>query len=162
MKSFRFALLLAFGAAAFAAPASAQVAARAFAREPQQTIRLGTGRPEACLQVEPVNGSFALSQVFLRSMKLLYANPVPGAPRKIMVVEATIDRDTDRNGQAEICACFAKADLRRMFREVQGRAEIEVRVHAAVEGPGPDNWFEAPVALQIVGDDHMRVLPRSQ
>jgi hypothetical protein len=142
--------------------ASGGAQARAFVDPSEQVIRLDSGRPQTCFQVEPVDGSFDIHQVFLRSMKLEHLDTNPRGASKIVTIGATLDRDTDHNGVSEIRACFSKADLRRLLMDVGGRSTIVVQVYGALERPGPLNWFEAPVAIVVVGDGSYRLRPTTE
>jgi hypothetical protein len=112
--------------------------------------------------VEPIDGSFDIHQIFLRSMKLDHLDTNPLWASKIVTIGATLDRDTDRDGVNEIRACFSKADLRRLLMDASGRSTIMVQVYGALERPGPLNWFEAPVAIDVVGDGSFRIRPATE
>src|SRR5262249_48228694 len=81
------------------------------------TLSLGNGNKDECVQLEPVRGSFALEDVVLSS--IVMRSPFTGSVPEIPADPATaIDRDRDHNGVAEISACFAKDDLRRLFESI--------------------------------------------
>lgn len=85
--------------------------ARVFTSNANKTIRLSSGKPRWCAQVEPVNSSFSLSDVVTSSVRLHYqGNEIPGGGFK-----TSVTADGDGNGIEEITLCFAKDDLRTLF-----------------------------------------------
>jgi hypothetical protein len=97
------------------------------------TIKLGTGKPTWCAQVEPIAGNFALSDVNLGSMLLHYnGTQIPASASK-----STVDVDRDGNGVAEITACFAKTDLRTLFASLpSGHSHVTVTITAGLVSGG--------------------------
>jgi PKD repeat protein len=79
-------------------------------------IRLGSGKPTWCAQVEPVNESFALTDALLSTIVLKYgAGQIPALSGK-----TSIASDSDKNGVDEIGVCFSKDDLRTLFAGLPG------------------------------------------
>jgi PKD repeat protein len=79
-----------------------------------KTISLGSGKPYACVQVQPTNGSYSNADVNLASIRMIY--PV-GSTNSILAdpTKTAIDGDKNADGITEIQACFKKSDLRVLF-----------------------------------------------
>jgi hypothetical protein len=134
------------------------VPSRAFLAPQDRVIRLDSGRPEVCFQLEPINGSFDIHSFDFYHTRLL-RDPGLQAVSKIPGLEATIDRDTDGNGIEEIRACFTKADLRQLLSDVRGHALVPIRVYGNPMLPSPLNWLEVHLSIEVVGDGSYRVRP---
>jgi len=88
-----------------------QLDARVFTNSSNKSIRLASGKPRWCAQVEPVGGGFSLSDIVVSSVALRYqGSEVPSGGFKTSVVS-----DADGNGIQEITVCFSKDDLRTLF-----------------------------------------------
>jgi len=85
-------------------------------------IKLHTGKPTEWVYMEPVNGSFSLSDVNTSTLKL-YAWEGAGSVPYIRPLPESIDptRDRDGNGVLELRMDFAKPDLRALFSNLQER-----------------------------------------
>jgi PKD repeat protein len=93
--------------------------ALAFTRGGNRTIRLNSGRPTACAQIEPQGGCYRNEDVILSSVVMKYTG---GAVTEIRAIsdKTTVDSDTNGDGIAEITACFRKEDLRQLFSGLPG------------------------------------------
>jgi len=120
---------------------------RAFVANGDRVVRLGSEKPTWCVQVEPIDGSFDVRGVDLRRFMMIFRNS--GAVQKIQAIEASLERDTDRNGVPEITVCFSKEDVRQLFSTVVGRALASVTVHGDV--PRAHAVFDAPLLVDVVG-----------
>ena len=88
--------------------------ARVFTTNANKTIRLASGKPRWCAQVEPVRASFSLSEIVSSSVALRYqGNQIPSGGFK-----TSVTADGDGNGIEEITFCFSKDDLRTLFAGV--------------------------------------------
>jgi hypothetical protein len=110
--------------------AGAAVEARAFPKNPERTHPNVGGGGSMCVRVEPVDGSYEnadmdLSSLTLRSSGTGSVDRITAQPAK-----GVVEGDVDRNGVAELEACFAQADLARLFDQVSGRRTV----HASLEG----------------------------
>jgi hypothetical protein len=111
------------------AAVQAVLAARAFAMGGDRTIRLGSGKPTACVRIEPVGGGYSNTQVDLSSLVMISSGT--GAVDRIaaLVGKTSVASDADRNGVDELAACFAKEELRRLFSLLPpGHNPITVRL----------------------------------
>ena len=93
----------------------AQFAANAFTTGGNNKTSLGAGKPFTCFQIEPVGGSFALSNVDLSSIVMISAGTGSVSQISSVAGKTVIDGDKNGNGTSEISACFSKADLRLIF-----------------------------------------------
>ncbi len=119
------------------AEVSDRFTARAFTDPQDRSIRLLSARPTVCLYVEPVGGAFEIEAVDLRAVSLFSSGT--GEVDRIESVEGkgAAGRDADRNGIADLPACFAKADLRRLFSNLPaGRRKVPVVLEAPLASGG--------------------------
>jgi hypothetical protein len=122
------------------------LAARAFVPG-ESPLRLSSGKPELCIHIEPVAGSFALADVDPGSVGLRYQSG--GAWLRIAAIPGSVhaERDRDRNGVAELEACFAKDDLRTLFAGISGTTSLL----AVADGQMNDGrGFEATLAVTVM------------
>ena len=98
--------------------------ARVFTTGGDQSIRLSSGRPSWCVQVEP-SVRFTVADIILSSLVLEYeGNRISAINSKTI-----IDGDRDGNGLTEIRVCFDKEDLRTLFDGLpSGRSLVTVIV----------------------------------
>jgi hypothetical protein len=126
---------------------AAPLLARAFVVG-NRAVPIGSGPPNLCVQIEPIDGSFALSDVDLSTVSMISEGT--GAVSRIPSAASRQSQSTDmdRNGVPEISACFARADLARLFSSVQGRREIGAVVEGRLNtGAG----FSATLQLTVLG-----------
>jgi PKD repeat protein len=115
-----------------------------------------SGKPRYCFQIEPVNGSFNLSDVDLSSIVILYLDRQAG----VEVGRTIINSDANLNGIQEIQACFTKASLVTLFAGLGGgKHDVTValegnlvsggRFHGETTWTvrGPVNGSAAPAAI---------------
>lgn len=121
--------------------------ARAFTAAGNQSIRLNAGKPQWCVQIEPVGSSFEVTSVDLSTVVMRSAGT--GIVSEIHAIAgkgATI-ADRDGNGVAELAVCFAKADLRALFANVQGNQSIPVTFVGSVTTGGE---FTAALTVAVI------------
>ncbi|HSQ59354.1 MAG TPA: PKD domain-containing protein [Acidobacteriota bacterium] len=124
----------------FAADASLDAANR--------TIRLQSGKSATCVQVEPVRGAYANTNVDLATVAMVSVGT--GSVDRILAVpgKTAIGSDRDRDGIDEITACFAKQDLRRLFDGLTGGRHV---VGVAIEGDLlTGGRFHATLEMEVV------------
>lgn len=122
--------------------------ARAFLEGGNQTTRLGSGRATTCAQIEPVNGSYAITAV--DPAMIVMISPGTGSVDRISAIAAktVIGGDRDRNGIDEITACFAKTDLRLLFSALPGgRHTVTVTLEGNLTTGGK---FRATMDMEVV------------
>ena len=109
----------------------AEFPAAAFTTGGNNTTSLGAGKPTTCVQIEPVGGSFTISDVDLTTIKMISVGTGSVAEISADTGKTTVDGDKNSNGVSEIRACFTKADLRLLFSGLPaGRNTVTV----ALEG----------------------------
>jgi PKD repeat protein len=119
------------------------LSARVFTVGGNKTIRLGSGKPQTCVQIEPVGGAFDVSEVDLTSLVMRFGgSEIPAIADKTAVVG-----DKDHNGISEITACFSKEDLRVLFAGLpSGQNQVDVLIRGMLVGGAP---IEGAVTLQV-------------
>jgi hypothetical protein len=95
-----------------------------------------------------MNDSFQLSDVDLSTVSM-----VSDGTGSVSRIPATASKsshlaDTDHDGVAEIAACFARADLARLFSAIRGRQEVQVAIEGHLNTGGE---FHATLPLTVVG-----------
>jgi hypothetical protein len=108
--------------------------------------RLWTGKPTTCVQLEVVGAEN--STIDLNSLVLVYNG------QQISATSADLSRDTDRDGNGEVEACFSKGDLRTLF---DGLPTGESTVTATLQGMTTTGQaFSVEVTHDVVvrGNEH--------
>ena len=122
-------------------------AARAFTTTPYRTIRIESDRASWCAQIEPVDGSFLVTEVLANTIVLKYGSGTIAA----VAGKRTATADTDGNGIQELAACFAKADLRALFAGLPKGTNV---VPVTLEGNlGSGGKFRARLTIDVVSKD---------
>jgi len=119
--------------------------ARVFTTNANKTIRLASGKPHWCAQVEPVGSSFSLSEIVSSSVALQYqGNQIPSGGFK-----TSVTADGDGNGIEEITFCFSKDDLRTLFAGVPaGPHTVTVSVTGMLSNGA---HFQGDLVLDVFG-----------
>jgi hypothetical protein len=124
---------------------AASLNSRAFVQGGDRTVPM-RGNGAVCLRLEPMNGSFSISDVDLSTVRLSSRpglSAISPEAGKHMVAS-----DTDGNGVAELPIWFSLASLSGLFPDVHGRHVV----NATLDGTLIDRrHFSAPVALTILG-----------
>jgi hypothetical protein len=102
--------------------------ALAFTQGGNNKTSLGSGKPQTCFQVQPMNGNFSIEDVDLASIVMISEGT--GSVSEIHAVSNKTALGTDKNGDGidEISACFTKADLEQLFSNIQGTQVVNVRL----------------------------------
>jgi PKD repeat protein len=121
------------------------LAANAFFIGGNKTTRLAAGKPTTCVNIEPVDGSFAISDVDLSSITMTYNGQTISA-----IADKTAENsDKNGNGVNEIEACFSKDDLRTLFASLgAGQHDVTITISGNLTGGGS---FEATTTHHVVG-----------
>jgi hypothetical protein len=117
-----------------------------------RTVRLGSGKPQTCVQIEPVSGSFDVNVVDLGSIRMALGSvEIPAIAGKTM-----IDGDGNQNGVVEITACFSKENLRVLFAGMP-TGDYTVALRGDV---GANDTFEGTITLHVINDgSFVRISP---
>lgn len=120
--------------------------ARAFLTPEDRVIRLFSGRPFTCVRIEPIDGAFLVADIDLTSITMRSTGT--GSVGEIFALPSKHDHpgDRDRNGVADIAACFGIEELRRLFGGITGQARVPVSVAGSVASGGR---FSARLELDI-------------
>ena len=86
-------------------------AANIFVAGGNKAIRLNSGKPQSCIQIEPMNEAFAITDVDVSSIRMSLGS------RTIWAVSEKAATGSDKNGNGidEVAACFTKEDMRILF-----------------------------------------------
>jgi PKD domain-containing protein/VCBS repeat protein/flagellar hook capping protein FlgD len=106
--------------------------ARAFTLNGNKTIRLNSGKPKWCVEIEPSNTSFLLQVVDLSSVRMKSQGTGTVSEISAIADKSSVGGDRDGNGIAEFEACFAKTDLRQLFSSVHGSAAVTVTIEGSL------------------------------
>ena len=126
------------------ATVSNELLADAFVAGGDKTIRLASGKPLWCVQIQPVSGSFNVTDVSLSSIQASYA----GVTIDAISGKTTLDGDRNGDGISELKACFSKGDLRTLFASLpNGRQSVNVTISGDLTSGAP---FTASVSVDVV------------
>jgi PKD repeat protein len=107
--------------------------ARVFTVGGDKTIRLSSGKPQWCAEVEPIGGDFLISGVNFSTLRLTYN----GVSIPALGGKTAVDGDRDKNGILELAACFTKDALRILFAGLpSGNNVVTVTISGDVFGGG--------------------------
>ena len=107
--------------------------ARVYLPPEDRTFHVGSGRPEACVRIEPVDTLFDLTEVVPDSVAMLSTGTGPVSRILAVSRKSSPIADLDRNGIADLPACFSREDLRLLFAgERPGRRAVAVTVEGAL------------------------------
>src|SRR5262249_41626639 len=96
----------------------------------------------------PVAGTYQNSDLNLTSLTLSSSGTGSVGQISAITGKTVVEDDTDRNGVAEISACFARDDFGRLFDQVNGKQTVTADVQRALMD---GRHFCATIALTIVG-----------
>ena len=121
--------------------------ARAFTTGGNRNIRLSSGKPEWCVELEPVGRSYDNVTVDLTS--IVMKSEGTGS---VSEIHASADKlvasgDHDGNGVQEIAACFTKADLRAIFSALHGKTTATVSFEGSLYTGGV---FRAQMDVAVI------------
>jgi murein DD-endopeptidase MepM/ murein hydrolase activator NlpD len=147
LSGFGFSPIVQRGSATTSVRVLRRLAARAFVSGGDKVIRLTSGKPTWCMNLEPVDGAFDALDIDPSSVLLLSQgtgsvdriSPILG---KTMTVE---DRDHDSVNDVDFC--FRKEDLRSLLSEISGRASVPVTIEGDLRGGAK---FSAVLSLDVV------------
>ena len=107
--------------------------ARLFTTGGNDVIRLSSGKQSWCIQVEPIGGAFAVSDVVLSSLVLVDQRAYGTTPISPIAGKTEINVDRDHNGVPEVQACFAKEDLRELLAGLpSGKHAVPVSIRGTL------------------------------
>jgi len=89
-------------------------------------ISLASGKPVACVQVEPIGGSFSLDNVDFRSIAMISEGTGTVSRISASTGKSIVVGDRDNNLIEDATVCFAKSDLRALFSLLRGSNSVPV------------------------------------
>ncbi len=122
--------------------------ARIFVLGAHRTLPIGSGPPEFCVQIEPVNNSFNVADVDARSVVMLSVGTGVISEIRAVPAKRSVVLDSDQDGAAEFQSCFARDDLAKLFGYLRGRRLVEVTVEGTLI---TGRRFRGPLSLIVVG-----------
>ena len=122
--------------------------ARAFTSTSYRTIRLNSGKAFWCASVEPIGGSFDVSNIAPTSVVLMSPGTGSVAQISAYVGKSVVVGDADKNDVADMTFCFRKEDLRLLFSNVNGKATLNVALAGSLTSGG---GFNAPLSIDVIG-----------
>jgi hypothetical protein len=124
------------------------LSARAFTRNSYKTIKLNTGKAQWCVHVEPLAGSFQLSDIQLGSVVM--RSPGTGSVSEISAYsgKTTISGDVDNNGVEDAAFCFTTGNLQLLFANLSGRTTVNVTIAGRLFSGAS---FSAPLSIDVTG-----------
>jgi hypothetical protein len=121
--------------------------ARAFTSTGNRNIRLNSGKPQWCVEIEAVANSFLNETVDMRSVVM--RSPGTGTVEEIHAIlgKSSIGGDKDANGVEELSVCFGKEDLRLLFANLHGTTSATVSFEGSLYTGGR---FRATMDVGII------------
>ena len=121
--------------------------AYAFLTNANRVIRLTSGKPTWCAQVEPLEGSFPIEDIVPTSIAMVRLGEPESVLRAIEGKGAS-GGDRDGNGVLEFTACFGKDGLRAFFADLpKGESNVEVYFTGDLVTGGAFETAPLPVAV---------------
>jgi PKD repeat protein len=121
---------------------------RAFLEGGNRTTKLNSGKSATCVQVEPVNDSYANSSIVPSSVVMISIGTGSVDEISTDASKAVFGVDRDHNGIDEITACFRKEDLRLLFSDLTGGRHL---VGVTIEGDlASGGRFRASLEMEVV------------
>lgn len=121
--------------------------ARAFTENGNRSIRLSAGKPQWCVDLEPVGRSYANVTVDLGSIVMKSTGTGSLSEIHAIAGKTSVNGDHDGNGVEEITACFSKDDLRLLFDGLRGKTTVTVTFEGSLYTGG---LFRASMDVQVV------------
>ena len=108
--------------------AYSQTPARVFVVPPNNVIHMASGGSSWCIQMEPVNGSFQLTDINLCTVTL--SSPGNGSVNSINYdcTKPTVVGDADGNGVQDVRFCFLKTAMAPLFDHLHGNSPKTVQM----------------------------------
>jgi hypothetical protein len=121
--------------------------ALAFMAGGNNTTNLASGKPFACVLVEPVAGSFDVANVILASVIMISMGTGSVSEIPAEVEKTSVSGDKNQDGIQEISACFSKANLRLLFSGLPaGRNDVTVTIEGSLTTGG---MFQASLTMTV-------------
>jgi len=106
--------------------------ARAFLKHGDKALRAGAGGSGACLNLEPVAGSYRNAELNLGSMTLRSEGTGSVSQISPIAPKLSDEKDSDRNGITDLPVCFEQADVTKLFDQIRGRQGVTAHVEGTL------------------------------
>ena len=127
---------------------SSAAAARIFVMDPVK-LNIGSNRGTHCIQIEPVSGDFALSNVNLSTVKMISTGTGVVSEISAITGKPTVIEDRDHNTLPDLTVCFWKTDLRALFSLLRDKNTVTVTIQGQlVSGV----YFTGTTAVQVIAN----------
>lgn len=111
-----------------------------------KSIRLGSGKPQFCVQIEPVSSAYDIADIDLGSIRMFHGLGEITA----ITGKTAIGDDRNQNGVAEVTACFSKEGLRELFAPYP-TGDYEATILGLLQ-PGL-GYFQGVVRVHVINND---------
>ncbi|HYQ88973.1 MAG TPA: FG-GAP-like repeat-containing protein [Candidatus Binatia bacterium] len=122
------------------------LAARAFLSKPGPVQVGGGGSPYTCVSLEPISGAYENTSVNLSTLSMASTGTGDVGIIHAGLTQTGIVGDTDRNGIAEIQACFSRSDLQSLFSHVDDKATVSVTIEGLLNSGRP---IRTPLEVRV-------------
>jgi hypothetical protein len=110
-------------------------------------IRLSSNKPFGCVEIEPINNSFPLTEVNLTSIRMISIGTGSVSEIAANTTKTAMIGDKDNNLVQDMEVCFSKSDLRALLSFLRGATRVTVTVRGALRSGAP---FQGSITLDIV------------
>ncbi|HKQ19194.1 MAG TPA: FlgD immunoglobulin-like domain containing protein, partial [Candidatus Eisenbacteria bacterium] len=122
------------------------VAAARIFQQGAKKISLPSGKPFACVQIEPIDGSFSLENVTFASIGMISVGTGTVSRISASTGKSVIIGDRDGNLIEDLTVCFTKADLRLLFSSLRGSNSVPVVIEGNLATGGR---FQGQITLEV-------------
>ncbi len=136
------------GTASTAVTVRVAAPANVFLLEPVK-INVGAARSTNCVQIEPVDHSFALTDVNFSTIEMISFGTGAVTEIHAVVGKTSVLDDRNHNGIAELTACFYKGDLRALFSLITTKSTVTVQVQGQLLSGA---FFSGSLTTEIIAN----------
>ncbi|HET9951634.1 MAG TPA: putative Ig domain-containing protein, partial [Candidatus Eisenbacteria bacterium] len=114
----------------------------------KSVLRLSSGKPTYCAVLEPVGGSFVLTDVDWASVRMNSTGTGTVSSIGIDATKPVVVGDQNGNLTQDATFCFGKTELRNIFAFVSGRQTVPVTITGSLMGGAT---FIASLNVEVIG-----------
>jgi hypothetical protein len=126
----------------------AAAAARVFVMDPVK-INIGSSRPINCVYIEPIDGSFSLTDVDVATVKMISTGTGVVSEISAITGKPTLIADRDYNLIPDLGVCFTKADLRLLFGHLSGKTTVTVQIEGRLVNGA---FFAGTATVEVIAN----------
>jgi hypothetical protein len=112
-------------------------------------INIGSSRPMNCVYIEPIDGSFSLTDVDVATVKMISTGTGVVSEISAIAGKPTLIEDRDHNLIPDLGACFTKADLRALFGNLTGKSTVTVRIQGQLVSGA---YFAGTTTVEVIAN----------